>query len=33
MKKILLFVMGLVMNMVPAMAEGAAYSTEYVVIP
>lgn len=29
MKKILLFVMGLVMNMVPVMAEGATYSMEY----
>ena len=30
MKKILLFVMGLVMNMVPVMAEGTTYSVEYV---
>ena len=30
MKKILLFVMGLVMNMVPVMAEGTTYSAEYV---
>lgn len=29
MKKILLFVMGLVMNIVPVMAEGATYSMEY----
>ena len=30
MKKVLLFVMGLVMNMVPVMAEGTTYSAEYV---
>ena len=30
MKKILLFVMGLMMNMVPAMAEDTVYSAEYV---
>lgn len=30
MKKVLLFVLGLMMNMVPAMAEGAVYTAEYV---
>lgn len=30
MKKILLFVIGLVMNMVPVMVEGATYSMDYV---